>query len=533
LEEAAKLVEETKRMDAKQQKADKLDSKVGLDMWREKTGKEQHLDRDRAREANQATIDRKRRADSQRKAVELNGGVADDLEALAEEEAVLLDQKYAARDVAARKAELESMMADLDSKIEEQKQWQGSMQDALSKILEGYKMQERLSKFEEFSKEGATAEKAQVARQVDEKKKAKAGLDMWREKTGKEPQLEVERQRKVQEKAITKKRNAQRREADALYPSADEEEEEMIAEMEALEARVGLLQQDLEANRRWNLAAQQVLQKEAEEITKDDAMLSIEDSQTKTSDKDMIRVKQQHEERRQKLRGLDLWRVKTGKDVTDPNLKKLKKSITKARHSYRESKKDAEVAAGETAEDAMVELDQQVEYAEVAALVSRIEAIETQLERAEAFRTTVQEALGDETEDAYLNLEEQYLDEAEGAKMKNKRLRSEKKEQKDGIQMHREKTGRPDYASSEEQSKKVSRIRKERRNSDDDEDMGPGAVGAPGGSSFMGISMPLGMGMIGLGVGVLGGLYFLQTKYMPPDMYLRENESQSYYSTIV
>ena len=101
----------------------------------------------------------------------------------------------------------------------------------------------------------------QVARQVDEKKKAKAGLDMWREKTGKEPQLEVERQRKVQEKAITKKRNAQRREADALYPSADEEEEEMIAEMEALEARVGLLQQDLEANRRWNLAAQQVLQK--------------------------------------------------------------------------------------------------------------------------------------------------------------------------------------------------------------------------------------------------------------------------------
>ena len=144
------------------QKADKLDSKVGLDMWREKTGKEQHLDRDRAREANQATIDRKRRADSQRKAVELNGGVADDLEALAEEEAVLLDQKYAARDVAARKAELESMMADLDSKIEEQKQWQGSMQDALSKILEGYKMQERLSKFEEFSKEGATAEKAQV-----------------------------------------------------------------------------------------------------------------------------------------------------------------------------------------------------------------------------------------------------------------------------------------------------------------------------------------------------------------------------------
>ena len=94
-------------------------------------------------------------------------------------------------------------------------------------------------------------------------------------------------------------------------------------------------------------------------------------------------------------------------------------------------------------------------------------------------------------------------------------------------------TFRPDYASSEEQSKKVSRIRKERRNSDDDEDMGPGAVGAPGGSSFMGISMPLGMGMIGLGVGVLGGLYFLQTKYMPPDMYLRENESQSYYSTIV
>mmetsp|Transcript_113496 Transcript_113496/g.197117 ORF Transcript_113496/g.197117 Transcript_113496/m.197117 type:complete len:617 (-) Transcript_113496:1344-3194(-) len=390
---------------------EKKEKEKGLDAWREKTGKDKSSVRDATRASASMVVDKERALGRAAKESAWDSSETSDVIALGmtDEELEELDARYAKVQSSEGRAKVEEIMLELDSEMEQEKQWQAAIKRTLEAILAQHIQEEELLATDDAGREAALKAKVDVATMREEKKEKQAGLEQWRQKTGKEVRVGKERARKEEQKAITMKRNSQR---EAKYMAGDVnlnddtnaedwQDEANAVEWSSLHKRVSRLSDQLKATRIRNDALRQLLVKEANKLAEEEYFLSTESKEVQAMDEAKAKVKAEQEAKKLKLAGLELWRAKTGKDHLSPHeqlhRKSLGRDITMSRDRRRASKKalvDGEEELSAEDMDAMELNDKYTEsFPDIEAMTRRIAFIEQQLEDAERLRKGMQDAI--------------------------------------------------------------------------------------------------------------------------------------------